>query len=74
MSSYITPQEIDALQDSGLSRDTPFLICQASKGMFSIARHYGGVKFNGWSYIYIPEHDELVRDDIVKWLKKLRSK
>lgn len=34
---------------------------------FSIARHYGGIKYNGQSYTYFPENGgTLVRDDILK--------
>jgi hypothetical protein len=39
-------------------------IFDVSKGMFSIARHYGGIKFNGDTYIYNPTNDTLTRQDI----------
>lgn len=41
---------------------------------FSIARHYGGINFNGHSYTYFPEQDQLWRDDVLKALAKLRKK
>ena len=38
---------------------------------FSIARYYNGCKVNGQSYTYFQQDDILVRDDVVKFLKKL---
>ena len=37
-----------------------------SQSQFSIARHYGGITFNGAHYTYIPHEDKLIRDDILK--------
>lgn len=36
-----------------------------SMSQLSIARHYGGCKFNGHSYTYNPVTDVLVRDDVL---------
>jgi hypothetical protein len=36
----------------------------------SIARHYGGIKYNGQDYLYLPATDELIRDDVFRWLTK----
>jgi hypothetical protein len=41
--------------------------------MFSVARHYGGAKYNGSQYTYIPGEDELIRDDVLKFVTKLRK-
>lgn len=71
--SHLTPEELDALQTSKLPRDTPYLIQGVSHGMFSIARHYGGAKYNGKFYSYVPTTDELIREDVVKWLAKRRT-
>jgi len=60
-------------ETSKLDRKTPFAIQWVSQTQFSIARHYGGIKFNGFGYIYFPEHDELIRDDVLGWLKKHRK-
>ncbi|HWR21056.1 MAG TPA: hypothetical protein VN444_04250 [Verrucomicrobiae bacterium] len=68
MSSYLTEAELDALQDSGLDPFTPFAIQNASMGQLSFARHYGGCRYNGREYLYIPTTDELVRNDVVKWI------
>jgi len=38
--------------------------------VFKIARHYGGITYNGDSYTYLPKTDELIRDDVLKWKRK----
>ena len=70
---HITESEEMALQDAGLDRQSPFMIRGVSKTQFSIARHYGGVVFKGQSYTYLPETDEMIRDDVAKWLAKHRK-
>lgn len=42
----------------------PEEIHEVSMSPFSIARHYGGIKFNGTVYIYDPTRDVLIREDI----------
>lgn len=37
---------------------------------FSVARFYGGMKFNGHTYLITDAHD-LLRDDFFKYYKKL---
>lgn len=69
----MTEQEIEALQATKLDRETPFVICGVSRSQLSIARFYGGCKFQGRNYSYIPTTDELLRDDVVKWLAKHRK-
>jgi hypothetical protein len=73
MNSYITNEERAALITSDLPTTNPFLIGNVSMSMFSIARYSGGIKYNGSDYTYIPTTDELVRKDVVKWLKKYRK-
>lgn len=70
---HMTAEEIDALQATKLDRATPFVICGVSCSQLSIARFYGGCKFQGRNYTYIPTTDELLRDDVVKWLAKHRK-
>lgn len=70
---HMTEQEIEALQAAKLDRATPFVICGVSRSQLSIARFYGGCKFQGRNYSYIPTTDELLRDDVVKWLAKHRK-
>ncbi len=71
--SRLTEAEVLALHLSDLHRRTPFVIGGVSSGMLSPLRHYGGGKFNGESYVYVPPTDELIRADVVKWLAKLRK-
>jgi hypothetical protein len=70
--SYITPEELEALQSSGLPRVLPFAISNVSMTQFSIARHYGGIKWQGSDYLYIQTTDELIRDDVNQWIAKRR--
>ena len=68
----------DALNESGLAgldacplhRKTPFGMTNVSMTQLSIARHYGGIKYNGESYTYLPHTDELIRNDVLKWKQK----
>jgi hypothetical protein len=70
---YMTKKEIDELQSTKLDRSTPFVISGVSQSQLSIARFYGGCKFQGRNYYYIPPTDELVRDDVARWLAKHRK-
>lgn len=70
--SFLTPDEVERLQTSGLKTDAYFAIRGASHGMFSVARHYGGMTFNGYDYTYDPNTDELIRDDVLKLVMKWR--
>lgn len=70
--TYLSPDELDAIQS--LPRDTPYLIDGISHSMFSIARHYGCMTYQGQHYIYRPETDECVRADVVKYVEKMRKK
>ena len=49
---------------------TPEKIYGVSNTQFSIARHYGGCKFNGVHYTYNPADDTLIRDDVLRASKK----
>lgn len=44
-----------------------------SQTHLSIARYYGGCKIDGKTYTYFPEDDLLVRDDVLKFVKKLEK-
>ena len=41
-----------------------------SHTVLSIARQSGGAKINGSEYLYFPDKNALVRDDLIKVLKK----
>lgn len=71
--SYLTPDELAALTETGMSKITPYVIAGVSRTQFSIARHCGGITYNRKSYTYMPAHDELIRDDVLKWVTKRRK-
>jgi hypothetical protein len=64
----------DIPADCPLSRDTPFGITNVSHTQLSIARHYGGIGFNGQKYTYLPLTDELIRDDVLRWMTRRMKK
>lgn len=70
MTTYLTPEEEAAIQH--LPRATAYLIRGVSTSQFSVARHYGGAVFNGARYFYIPETNELIRADVLKFIQARR--
>lgn len=58
------------LAECPLHRRTPFGMTNVSMTQLSIARHYGGITFQGEEYTYIPTTDELIRNDVMKWQRK----
>lgn len=70
----MTTTGLSGLENCPLHRNTPFGIKNVSSSQFSIARHYGGIKYNGDSYTYLPPTDELIRDDVLKWQQKNSKK
>ena len=72
--SFLTEAEIEALQTSNLPRKTPFAIQGVMNTQLSIARFYGGIRYKGDGYTYMPDGDELIRDDVLKFVTKLRKK
>ena len=72
--SFLTDSEIEALQTSNLPRKTPFAIQGVMNTQLSIARFYGGIRYKGDGYTYMPDGDELIRDDVLKFVTKLRKK
>jgi len=69
---YLTAEEVAAAQS--LHKRAPYAITGISTSMFSVARHYGGMTFQGCGYTYMPEHDECVRDDVLQLATKMRRK
>lgn len=69
--SYLTPEELAACQ--ALDRGTPYVITNVSHTQLSVARHYGGITYQGRRYIYVPPSDELVRWDVLRLVGKLRT-
>lgn len=74
MLSLLTDNELAELNRSDLDSSCPFLIRNVSQTQFSIARRYGSIKFNGFRYLYDPRTDELIRDDCLRFLQKIRKK
>lgn len=72
MTSYLTELELDMLQLSDLSRDSPYIIQGVSNGFFSVARHYGGCTAYDSRYVYHSPTDELIRADVIEWTRKFR--
>ena len=72
--SFLIDSEIEALQTSNLPRKTPFAIQGVMNTQLSIARFYGGIRYNGDGYTYMPDGDELIRDDVLNFVTKLRKK
>jgi hypothetical protein len=70
--SYLTEDEMCMAHT--LHSRAPYVLRGVSKGFFSLARHYGGLTFQGCHYTYIPPHDECVRDDVLKMVGKTRRK
>jgi len=48
-------------------------VAGASRTIFSVARHYGGCKISGKHFVYNAEDDSLIREDVVKWVKKRKK-
>lgn len=71
--SYLTPAERDALQSSGLHVMTPYVIDDPRHEAMRFAKLDGSVKWHGDYYTYIDATDELIRDDVLRWLEKRRK-
>lgn len=69
--SYLSADEVQAAQS--LHKRAPYSLCDVSHGFFSIARHYGGLTFQGCDYTYMPGHDECVRNDVLLMVTKMRK-
>jgi len=73
-----TPKKFSILSDLDacpLHRKTPFGVTNVSMTQLSIARYYGAINFNGYKYIYYPDTDELIREDVMRWkAKQLKAK
>ena len=72
--SYLTLDELDAVQSSGLDPFTPYVIQGANFTQFSIAQYFGMCKYGGRDYYYNRATDELIREDVLKWVTKRRKK
>ena len=74
MKSHVSEQELSAINSSGLNFSVaPAIIRGVSSSQLSVARHYGGCRAFGRHYVYVPTTDELIRDDVVRLLAKIRK-
>lgn len=74
MPSYLTESEVEALQSSGLHRDTYYAVRHVTDTIFSVARFYGAATIQGEPFTYFPDTDELIRDDVLKFVTQLRKR
>lgn len=68
--SCLSELEIIAIQH--LPRHAPYTIIGVSRSQLSVARYAGGCEVYGEMYRYMPETDELIRDDVFRLVSKLR--
>ena len=66
--------DLTGLENCPLDRKTPFGMSNVSKTQLSIARYFGGITYNGASYVYNPITDELIRGDVLKWKRQQERK
>lgn len=72
----LTEHELLALQEppKPLAYEPPWQFFGVSRTQLSIARHYGGIKYDGHGYTYDPTDDSLTRNDVLKAVMKMRRK
>ena len=68
----LKPYMVDLKKQFGASEVIAYP--NVSNSQLSIARHYGGTKVNGKEYTYNHEDDSLIRNDVLKFMKKLTAK
>lgn len=61
----------DAIE-SKFGKDAPIAYANVSMTQLSVARYYGAAKVNGQRYIYSESDDSLIREDVVKFVRKLK--
>ena len=65
------------LKEHFSSKDS-IAIANVSMTQFSVARFYGGCKYNGKYFVYNPTDDSLIREDVIaklsNYLKPKKSK
>lgn len=68
--SAVRSSDLLGVEACGLHKRTPYGMTNVSMTQLSIARHYGGCRFQGEDYIYLPTTDELIRHDVLRWQRK----
>lgn len=72
MPSYLTEPEWAAVFEHFGVRDT-LAYAGVSDTIFSPARMFGALTINGALYLYSPSTDELLRQDVIKWVERRRA-
>lgn len=75
MKSQLTQEEYDQLllDDAIAGGKSQLLYRHVSHGQLSIARYSGGARIDGYNYVYNPKTDELLREDALEALAKMRK-
>ena len=73
MPSYLTDSEKTRLMIEWPDPSDALGYADVSRGMLSLARHYGHATVQGQRYTYCAESDELWRDDVLKLVRKWRK-
>lgn len=71
--SYLTEEEMAALQESSLDPWTPFVIANASHARGLVPAGFCRFRCHGAIYCYHFGTDELIREDVVKWVTARRA-
>lgn len=73
--SALSAAELLALQFAGLPvvEHAPFIIQPVTGSIFSTCRNAGGATVQGYAYTYVSAFDELIREDVLRWLKAHRG-
>ncbi len=66
--------EAEALRESDLKRDAPFFLYQVQNNQLAVALYYGGCQAYGYEYKVIDRTTNLIRRDVLKFIKKYRVK
>jgi hypothetical protein len=72
-SSHITDEEYTQFVLSDPPYKPWYIIKGVSTSIFSVCRHYGGGRIEGANYTYIRETDELIREDLMLFVARLRA-
>ncbi|MCR9292070.1 MAG: hypothetical protein NXI32_05080 [bacterium] len=71
-----TIEDLKLYQDELKSRfgaDANIAYANITRTQLSVARHYGGATVQGKHFIYNPEDDSLIREDVVQWIVKQKK-
>ena len=70
--TYFTADEAAAIEAGFPDDGVPIMYCDVSYSQLSLARHAGGAMVHGRRFTYVTATDELIRDDLLKWIERRR--